>query len=81
MPGESVVVMPGVWHSFGTDNGVVFEEISSRDYDNDSFYEDKSINKLARAERKTVVDHWGRFQLTQPTVQEDPVEVTDPITQ
>jgi sialic acid synthase SpsE/quercetin dioxygenase-like cupin family protein len=63
VPGESVVVMPGVWHSFGTDNGVVFEEISSRDYDNDSFYEDKSINKLARAERKTVVDHWGRFQI------------------
>jgi N-acetylneuraminate synthase len=63
VPGESVVVMPGVWHSFGTDGGVIFEEISSRDYDNDSFYEDKSINKLARAERKTVVDHWGRFQI------------------
>jgi N-acetylneuraminate synthase len=63
VPGESVVVMPGVWHSFGTDSGVVFEEISSRDYDNDSFYEDKSINKLARSERKTVVDHWGRFQI------------------
>ncbi len=63
VPGESVVVMPGVWHSFGTESGVIFEEISSRDYDNDSFYEDKSINKLARAERKTVVDHWGRFQI------------------
>jgi len=63
VPGESVVVMPGVWHSFGSKSGVVFEEISSRDYDNDSFYEDKSINKLARAERKTVVDHWGRFQI------------------
>jgi N-acetylneuraminate synthase len=63
IPGESVVVMPGVWHSFGTESGVIFEEISSRDYDNDSFYEDKSINKLARAERKTVVDHWGRFQI------------------
>ena len=47
----------------GTDDGVIFEEISSRDYDNDSFYEDKTINKLARAERKTVVDHWGRFQI------------------
>jgi N-acetylneuraminate synthase len=63
VPGESVVVMPGVWHSFGTENGVIFEEISSRDHDNDSFYEDKSINKLSRAERKTVVDHWGRFQI------------------
>jgi N-acetylneuraminate synthase len=63
VPGESVVVMPGVWHSFGTETGVVFEEISSRDHDNDSFYEDKSINKLTRTERKTVVDHWGRFQI------------------
>jgi len=63
LPGESVVVLPGVWHSFRTEGGVIFEEISSRDHDNDSFYEDKSINKLARAERKTVVDHWGRFQI------------------
>lgn len=63
VPGESVVVMPGVWHSFGTETGVIFEEISTRDYNNDSFYEDKSINKLARHERKTVVDHWGRFQI------------------
>ena len=63
IPGESVLVMPGVWHSFGTKTGVIFEEVSSRDYDNDSFYKDKNINKLARSERKTVVDHWGRFQL------------------
>jgi len=63
LPGESVVVLPGVWHSFKTEGGVIFEEISSRAHDNDSFYEDKSINKLARAERKTVVDHWGRFQI------------------
>jgi N-acetylneuraminate synthase len=67
VPGESVVVMPGVWHSFGTEKGVIFEEISSRDYENDSFYEDKSINKLSRSERKTVVDHWGRFQLKPQT--------------
>jgi hypothetical protein len=26
-------------------------------------YQDKKINQLARHERKTVVDHWGRFQL------------------
>jgi len=71
VPGESVVVMPGVWHSFGTENGVIFEEISSRDYDNDSFYEDKSINKLSRSERKTVVDHWGRFQLKGRTAQQE----------
>jgi N-acetylneuraminate synthase len=71
VPGESVVVMPGVWHSFGSEKGVIFEEISSRDYDNDSFYEDKSINKLSRSERKTVVDHWGRFQLKDKSGQEE----------
>ena len=62
-PGESVVVLPGVWHSFWTDGGVIFEEISTKHYNDDSFYEDKAINKLARSERKTVVDHWGRFQI------------------
>ncbi|MDX2479992.1 MAG: N-acetylneuraminate synthase family protein [Desulfuromusa sp.] len=62
-PGESVVVLPGVWHSFGTDVGVIFEEISTKDHNGDSYYEDKNINKLSREERKTVVDHWGRFQL------------------
>jgi len=66
-----MLVMPGVWHSFWTNTGVIFEEVSSRDYDNDSFYKDKSINKLARAERKTVVDHLGRFQL-KPQPQAEP---------
>jgi N-acetylneuraminate synthase len=80
-PGETILIQPGVWHSFWTETGVVFEEISTTHYNNDSSYADKRINKLKRHERKTVVDHWGRFQLTQPTVQEDPVEVTDPITQ
>jgi N-acetylneuraminate synthase len=63
-PGDTVLVQPGVWHSFWTgDTGVIFEEVSTRDHNNDSFYEDKQINKLERSERKTVVDNWGRFQL------------------
>ena len=43
---------------------MIFEEVSTTHYNNDSFYEDKQINKLERAERKTVVDNWGRFQLS-----------------
>ncbi len=62
-PGDTVLVQPGVWHSFWTDTGVIFEEVSTTHYNDDSFYEDKRINKLSRAERKTEVDHWGRFQL------------------
>jgi len=62
-PGEVCLLMPGVWHSFSTETGCVFEEISTTHFNNDSVYKDKSINKLERHERKTVVDHWGRFQL------------------
>ena len=60
------MILPGVFHSFWTDTGVVFEEISTTHKNDDSFYEDKEINKMQRSERKTVVDHWGRFQLMQP---------------
>jgi N-acetylneuraminate synthase len=62
-PGDVVTVLPGVWHRFWTDTGCVFEEISTTAYPNDSFYRDAAINELSSAQRKTVVDHWGRFQL------------------
>jgi sialic acid synthase SpsE/D-lyxose ketol-isomerase len=63
VPGEVCLVMPGVWHSFWTKKGCVFEEVSTTHFDSDSVYKDSKINKLQRHERKTVVDHWGRFQL------------------
>jgi N-acetylneuraminate synthase len=63
VPGQTLLVQPGVWHSFRTDSGVVFEEISTTHHSNDSTYRDKAINQLASSERKTRVDHWGRFQL------------------
>lgn len=62
-PGETLLVMPGVWHSFWTERGCVFEEISTTHFHNDSVYKDAAINKLQKQERKTVVDHWGRFQI------------------
>lgn len=39
--GESVVVERGVNHSFSSETGCVFEEISTTHYGNDSYYEDK----------------------------------------
>jgi sialic acid synthase SpsE/quercetin dioxygenase-like cupin family protein len=63
LPGDTLLVLPGVWHSFRTDEGVIFEEISTTHYNDDSFYEDPEINRKIRAQRKTKVDHWGRFQL------------------
>lgn len=62
-PGQTCLVQPGVWHSFRTDGGCVFEEISTTHYNDDSFYQDKAINRMQRFDRKTVVDHWGRFQI------------------
>lgn len=62
-PGDTVVVPQGVWHSFWTSGGVIFEEISSTHFNDDSFYEDKRINAMEKSDRKTVVSHWGRYQL------------------
>ncbi|NJO53450.1 MAG: cupin domain-containing protein [Bacteroidales bacterium] len=64
-PGDTLTVLPGVWHRFWSDTGCVFEEISTTAHSNDSVYRDPEINKLTSAQRKTVVDHWGRFQLTE----------------
>jgi N-acetylneuraminate synthase len=62
-PGDTQLVQQGVWHQFWTDTGVIFEEISTADCPNDSFYEDKDINHMPRAARKTRVNQWGRYQL------------------
>lgn len=43
MPGETQLVERGVMHSFWTDNGVIFEEISTTHIKGDSEYEDQSI--------------------------------------
>jgi sialic acid synthase SpsE/uncharacterized cupin superfamily protein len=63
VPGDSAVVLPGAWHKFRTDKGCVVEEISTTHKNDDSMYKDPAINKMARAERKTVVKHWGRFEI------------------
>lgn len=55
--GEMIVVEPGMNHSFESDDGCVFEEISSTHYTNDSVYSDESINE--NAQRKTLVTYWN----------------------
>ncbi len=74
-PGETLLIQPGVWHSFWTEQGVIFEEVSTTHYNNDSFYADKRINKLARSERKTIVDHWGRFQISRKASSQEAEEL------
>lgn len=61
-PGDTILVQPGVWHKFESHEGVIFEEISTTHYNDDSFYEDKSINQLKRELRKTKLINWGRHQ-------------------
>ena len=62
-PGQLQVIPQGVWHEFWTETGAIVEEISTTHFDDDSFYEDKAIKRMERKARKTVVSHWGRFQL------------------
>lgn len=61
-PGDTLLVPRGVWHSFWTPSGAIFEEVSTTHFNDDSFYEDKAINSLAREERKTKLTNWGRNQ-------------------
>jgi N-acetylneuraminate synthase len=61
--GQTCLVQAGVWHSFWTDTGCIVEEISTTHYNDDSFYKDKRIASLDRWERKTKVNHWGRWEL------------------
>jgi hypothetical protein len=41
------------------------EEISTTAFSNDSVYRDPAINALTSKQRKTSVDHWGRFQISE----------------
>ncbi len=61
-PGDTMWVPRGVWHGFGTETGVVFEEISTTSFSDDSFYIDQTIAALPREARKTHLHNWGRHQ-------------------
>jgi N-acetylneuraminate synthase len=64
LPGDTCMVLPGVWHSFWTPTGCVFEEVSTTHHNNDSIYKDSTINSMERHQRKTRVNHWGRWELS-----------------
>lgn len=54
--GDLILVKRGVKHSFATQNGVIFEEISSTHHTNDSYYSDPSVMRNGR--RKTLLTYW-----------------------
>ncbi len=57
-PGDIYLIEPGHWHKFSTFQGVIFEEISTTHFDDDSYYEDPTINMIPRQDRKTIIEHW-----------------------
>ncbi len=61
--GDIQLIQQGVWHSFWSETGAIVEEVSTTHYDDDSFYADKTINRIERSARKTVVNNWGRYQI------------------
>jgi N-acetylneuraminate synthase len=60
--GDLFLVKPEEWHKFHTLGGVVFEEVSTTHYNDDSFYEDDRIAKLPREVRKTKIPNWEDMQ-------------------
>ena len=61
--GDTLRVLPGVWHDFSSKNGAIIEEISTTHYKNDSVYQDPKISNLPVEERKLKVKNWGRYEL------------------
>ena len=58
--GDIVTIDKMEKHSFSTQNGVVFEEVSTTAFKSDSVYTDVKINKIVN--RKTSLrDHWMKF--------------------
>lgn len=57
-PGDIRTVLRGEKHAFSSENGAVFEEISTTHIKNDSYYEDPRISRLDPMERKTRVIKW-----------------------
>jgi sialic acid synthase SpsE/quercetin dioxygenase-like cupin family protein len=57
-PGDIQLVIRGQFHSFSTEKGCVFEEISTTHVRGDSAYEDAKIQALDPAQRKTLIDSW-----------------------
>ena len=59
--GDICTVKTEKWHKFQTSKGVIFEEISTKHYNDDSYYKDSKIANMDRSERKTPLKDWENF--------------------
>jgi sialic acid synthase SpsE/quercetin dioxygenase-like cupin family protein len=57
-PGDMQLIERETWHSFSSESGAVFEEVSTTHYRNDSYYEDEKISILDPIQRKTILDNF-----------------------
>jgi sialic acid synthase SpsE/mannose-6-phosphate isomerase-like protein (cupin superfamily) len=59
--GDIIIVERGMKHSFSSKKGVIFEEVSTTHYKDDSYYEDEQI--LKNKNRKTEMTFWSDWLL------------------
>lgn len=56
--GDLFTIKPEIAHSFSSETGCVFEEISTNHMPEDSYYEDQTIATQKSSERKTLIFEW-----------------------
>ena len=57
-PGDMQTVLRGEFHSFSSDTGAIFEEVSTQHMKSDSYYKDPEIAQKDPIERKTFLKKW-----------------------
>lgn len=58
LPGDIILLEPGKKHSFRTEKGLIFEEISTTHYSDDSFYSDPDIMSMNQPRKTNLKDWW-----------------------
>lgn len=48
--GDQVTLEPGTWHTFTSENGAIIEEVTNRQYPDDSIFEDGDIQRYITVE-------------------------------
>lgn len=57
-PGDMQTVLRGEFHSFSSETGAIFEEVSTQHMKSDSYYKDPEIAQKDPIERKTFLKKW-----------------------
>jgi len=57
-PGDMLLIERMARHSFTSNKGAIFEEVSTTHIEGDSYYEDKQIDNLDPIQRKTILESW-----------------------